>query len=95
MLEAHSAAAGTRLLQHAETDIISHWSVDDQREIRKIITSAVLATDITHHSKILSDFQKVASSGGEDEQTDEGRLTVIKTAIKVADISNPSRMWPG
>eukprot|EP00727_Mastigamoeba_balamuthi_P008370 m51a1_g4155 putative 3 -cyclic-nucleotide phosphodiesterase rega (927) ;mRNA; r:253082-255974 len=67
-------------------------SNEDANELHNTVVDLVLATDMTRHIEIVSQYSTLMTSGG-FTGTKPQRLMLMKMFIKFADISNPTRPW--
>jgi len=81
-------------------NIFSCLDVEQFKEVRKMITTAILGTDMTKHFNHIADFEsrlaaekaindnpEVAEHSGSEQRLDKGIM--IEMALHCADISNP------
>ena len=96
----HSAELFTLCKKDSQVNIFDGLSKTQFREIRKIITNAILGTDMSKHFNHIADFKSklqaeraIMSNGELDADTiSEQRLDkhiVIDMALHCADVSNP------
>lgn len=76
------------LAQNDTMNIFSKFQKDTYRTIRKLIISAVLATDMTKHSKHVAEIQTKLYKN--KNLTDEKEF-ILGTLLHLADLSNPCR----
>lgn len=77
----------------AESGIIDHMTPDNQKQLITIMEQMVLSTDMSKHKEYVDEFQKRAEADGLNLDVPGNRLSVLKIALKCADISNPARPW--
>ncbi|GMH59968.1 hypothetical protein TrRE_jg3523 [Triparma retinervis] len=101
VLEAYHAAELFILTANDKTvDIFSCLDTNQHKEVRKIITNAILGTDMTKHFNHIADFEsrlaaekainenpEVAQHSGTEQRLD--KFIMIEMALHCADISNP------
>lgn len=98
VLEQHHASAAFQTLLLPENNIVSALSPSAFKSFRQTVIDCVLATDLTHHFSLLSDFKRVVlptksltDSLPPTALSDEGKRLVKKFLVKAGDISNPAR----
>ena len=77
------------VLKNQETNILSHLSSNDYKEVRKIIITLILATDMAQHGNIMSKFKQCTESFNYEDANH--RLLLLQMLIKCSDISNEVR----
>lgn len=96
VLENHHCAKAFELLSLPELDIFQSFTIEQRRASRKIIISMVLATDMTVHFSLKDELDKfvIHYKESKPEQLNEKeKLTVLKSILHTADISNPAKAW--
>ncbi|CAG5114056.1 Oidioi.mRNA.OKI2018_I69.chr2.g8136.t1.cds [Oikopleura dioica] len=77
------------------SDKLAQWKVLDDLEenrrerLREMIRELILATNMDHHAKILSDWKRLEPQFTLDNP--EHRMALMQYVLKFADISNPAR----
>ncbi|KAG2429188.1 hypothetical protein HYH02_014121 [Chlamydomonas schloesseri] len=86
----HIARAFAIARESPDLDIFSGFSLDDQKQIRKLMIETVLSTDMAVHFDLLSRFtSQVDAKPDLSEWTD--RTLLYQMLVHLADIANPSR----
>eukprot|EP00727_Mastigamoeba_balamuthi_P009114 m51a1_g4825 putative 3 5 -cyclic nucleotide (879) ;mRNA; f:169342-172399 len=62
-------------------------------ELHRVVSQLVLATDMSRHLEITSQFSTRVTTGKVDGANKADRLVVLQMMIKAADVSNPTRPW--
>eukprot|EP01112_Ceratiomyxa_fruticulosa_P008068 TRINITY_DN2092_c0_g1_i2.p1 TRINITY_DN2092_c0_g1~~TRINITY_DN2092_c0_g1_i2.p1 ORF type:complete len:551 (+),score=114.39 TRINITY_DN2092_c0_g1_i2:779-2431(+) len=92
VLENFHCSESWRLLKKKENNFIENFPLALKQQIRKIMISMVLATDMGHHPKILNEFQnKILTESLNITANLEDKLLAMRLMIKCSDISNPAR----
>mmetsp|Transcript_11255 Transcript_11255/g.16890 ORF Transcript_11255/g.16890 Transcript_11255/m.16890 type:complete len:758 (-) Transcript_11255:37-2310(-) len=90
-LENYHASETVKLLAVPECNIFENLSVDQQKEMRRLLVDMILATDLARfHVEICAKFDSVRSTGFSKDKK-EHRNLLLQIMIKSADISNPCR----
>jgi len=63
------------------------------RDIRRIIISAILATDMINHFELMSKFTTHINTAPFSPKNTESRQLLLNVILHVADIANVSRPW--
>eukprot|EP00727_Mastigamoeba_balamuthi_P009121 m51a1_g4831 putative camp-specific 3 -cyclic phosphodiesterase 4d-like isoform x6 (881) ;mRNA; f:188806-191801 len=66
---------------------------EDVWELHRVVSQLVLATDMSRHLEITSQFSTRVTTGKVDGANKADRLVVLQMMIKAADVSNPTRPW--
>eukprot|EP00727_Mastigamoeba_balamuthi_P009140 m51a1_g4849 putative achain crystal structure of unliganded pde4c2 (875) ;mRNA; r:259411-262551 len=66
---------------------------EDLWELHRVVSQLVLATDMSRHLEITSQFSTRVTAGKVDGANKADRLLVLQMMIKAADVSNPTRPW--
>ncbi|VDP71145.1 unnamed protein product, partial [Echinostoma caproni] len=103
-LENHHCATAFDILSHCEANPFEHLDFDTMKKIREGVIRCILATDMSRHNEIMSQFSSVVLSDLDsaweiDEETKQPLWATEKTKrdlvmmilIKVCDISNEAR----
>ncbi|GLC54408.1 hypothetical protein PLESTB_000860400 [Pleodorina starrii] len=86
----HIARAFAIARESPDLDIFSGFSVDEQKQIRKLMIETVLSTDMAVHFDLLNRFtSQVDAKPDLSEWTD--RTLLYQMLVHLADIANPSR----
>eukprot|EP00276_Gloeochaete_wittrockiana_P010868 CAMPEP_0184652298 /NCGR_PEP_ID=MMETSP0308-20130426/9998_1 /TAXON_ID=38269 /ORGANISM="Gloeochaete witrockiana, Strain SAG 46.84" /LENGTH=680 /DNA_ID=CAMNT_0027087099 /DNA_START=276 /DNA_END=2315 /DNA_ORIENTATION=+ len=89
VMENYHLSRAFTLLKKEENDFLCNCSVEDRRDLRKIIIACVMATDLSQHFEHVGLFKARAASDGFGSP--EGKQVLMNMLIKVADISNAGR----
>lgn len=97
VLENHHVSATYQLLQQPKYNIFDKFSKQSRLDIRKVIISTVLATDMGEHSNQLGSFEaKIDPEKPANERLDisnpTDRLIFLNIVMKASDINNPARV---
>ena len=76
-----------------ENDLLGHLPKSDQDMARRLIIDLVLATDISRHFSLVSQFNTRLSMNNLDLDTTADMTLTLQMIIKCADVSNPSRAY--
>eukprot|EP00697_Spironema_sp_BW2_P008450 gnl/Spiro4/23044_TR11387_c0_g1_i1.p1 gnl/Spiro4/23044_TR11387_c0_g1~~gnl/Spiro4/23044_TR11387_c0_g1_i1.p1 ORF type:complete len:452 (+),score=86.43 gnl/Spiro4/23044_TR11387_c0_g1_i1:658-2013(+) len=88
VLENYHCACGFRILQRIP--LLNGLPDTLRRQVRKLMISLILATDMMQHSALLSEF-RVATERGLHMDRDSDRHLLLRIILKCADISNPTK----
>eukprot|EP00891_Asterochloris_glomerata_P009655 jgi/Astpho2/9655/gw1.00146.70.1_t len=93
VMENHHCAITFAILAKRDCAILEHLERPRRQELRKLIISAILATDMSYHFSLTTEFKNHGEHGGcaFSIEKEEDRLLLIKAIIHAADISNPVR----
>ena len=99
VMENHHLVTGWKLLR--EFGVLKQFDSETIKEVRRLLINLVLATDMSQHFQILSEFKAAIQSGagfekgtefdGRGELKPETKLLVMKMIFKMADTSNATR----
>mmetsp|Transcript_2652 Transcript_2652/g.10165 ORF Transcript_2652/g.10165 Transcript_2652/m.10165 type:complete len:861 (-) Transcript_2652:2457-5039(-) len=91
VLENHHCAQTFQIIRKDEKyNIFKTMSKGQQRDARLTMVGMIIATDMTNHGKYVKLFNSRIESGSEFKEKDDIRVA-LQIAIKMADVSNPSR----
>jgi len=95
VLENHHCATAFRLMRKSNCGVLSNLDVVAVREIRKVMVTSVLATDMAIHFQMVSDIEKKIPQGDEMNNYDEDndKLFLCSVLLHAADLSNPVRRF--
>lgn len=94
VLENHHCAETFRLLRNPLTSFFPPLPESTYREMRNIIISCILATDMAvHFEKMAKLEQKVSSGGALENLPDADRLFLMEHLVHTADLSNVAKPW--
>jgi len=93
----HAASLFQLIRQRPDLNIFASLSRAKFKEVRKIIIECIIATDPAVHYEYVAKLSgKVASDSPEwNRDMPDQRLLLMKSIIKMADISNAARAWDG
>ncbi|DBB04290.1 TPA: hypothetical protein ACH3X1_012787 [Trebouxia sp. C0004] len=89
VMENHHCALTFAILAKRDCAILSHLEKPLRQEIRKLIISAIMATDMSFHFSLTTEFKNHA--GPFLMEKEEDRVLLVKAVLHAADISNPVR----
>ncbi|KAH3764304.1 3'5'-cyclic nucleotide phosphodiesterase [Pelomyxa schiedti] len=89
----HCAEGVTMLLQGDSNFLQGKLSNDEILELHHIMVSLVLATDMTKHLSLLSQFATSFTTSSFNPDSKADRLLALQILIKTADVSNPAHPW--
>ncbi|KAL6078220.1 High affinity cAMP-specific and IBMX-insensitive 3',5'-cyclic phosphodiesterase 9A [Balamuthia mandrillaris] len=100
-LENHHCSCAWRLLYNPSTNILINLSLQQRLEIRPLIITLILNTDMSKHFDIMRHMQdklKASTSSSSSStaakwQDRESKLLLMSIMMKAADISNEARPW--
>lgn len=87
-LENHHIASTFSIIQQKEFNIFQDLNVDEFKDVRKLMIELVLATDAALHFTELGKFKSRVGADDFSPAKDD-KLSVLKMAMHLADISNP------
>lgn len=94
VLENHHVSSMFQILHHSGCNLLDHLEKPICDEIRKVIISNILATDMNHHFDILNSFSERAKSQRPFESSNrDDRLLIMKLSLKCGDVCNPARPY--
>lgn len=88
-LENHHASMCFKIMSAPDRNILVNKSIEDYREIRKMIVGIILATDMADHATYVSDWNNIAKDF--DRTSKDDRFILMKVMMKCCDISNEIR----
>ncbi|KAL3098263.1 hypothetical protein niasHS_002099 [Heterodera schachtii] len=96
VLEQHHLAVAFKLLQERDCDFLAGVSKKQRQTFRKMVIEMVLATDMSKHMTLLADLKTMVEAkkvSGTDTLLDkyQDRILVLRSAIHLADLSNPTK----
>lgn len=95
VLENHHCATAFRLMEKPGLGVLGSFSVIDQRDVRKLMVGAIMATDMSKHSDLMEETAVRAnhpSSWTTQDITE--KIFYSKIILHAADLSNPTRDFP-
>lgn len=81
------------ILAKAECNFLDKFSRSRVNELRSMIITMVLATDMAFHGLHLMELEEFIASEAEDLTDPSAAMLVMKSALHCADISNPTKDW--
>ncbi|KAI8905347.1 hypothetical protein DFJ77DRAFT_435422 [Powellomyces hirtus] len=94
VLENYHLSSAWKLLTQPENNFLCNMSAGDFKGVREQVIDMVLATDLSQHFSVLTQFKsRVSSASFSPEEGKEDRWLLWKILIKLADVSNPSKDW--
>eukprot|EP00817_Percolomonadidae_sp_ATCC50343_P000417 CAMPEP_0117421410 /NCGR_PEP_ID=MMETSP0758-20121206/2513_1 /TAXON_ID=63605 /ORGANISM="Percolomonas cosmopolitus, Strain AE-1 (ATCC 50343)" /LENGTH=555 /DNA_ID=CAMNT_0005203529 /DNA_START=671 /DNA_END=2341 /DNA_ORIENTATION=+ len=90
VLENHHCAQAFELMRSPQYNILTKTDNQQRKEIRENIISMVLSTDMSLHSLYIAKFKSRIEQQADFSTTEDLRLS-LQIAVKMADVSNPSR----
>merc|ERR1712065_91492 len=93
----HAASLFQLLRQNPDLNIFGSFSKAQFREARKLIIECIVSTDPAVHYEYVTKLSTKAESDNPtwNREVPEERLLLMKSIIKMADISNVARLWDG
>jgi hypothetical protein len=95
VLENHHCATAFRLMNRPGLNVLGSMNVDDQRDVRKLMVGAIMATDMSKHADLMEETSVRANhpyTWNPNELTEQ--IFYAKITLHAADLSNPTRMFP-
>ncbi|OHT11136.1 3'5'-cyclic nucleotide phosphodiesterase family protein [Tritrichomonas foetus] len=93
VLETHHCSVAISILTKDESNVFSSFDDDEMNRMWPIFISLILSTDMAKHFDILEECKKLMSSGKRWQNSESGRLTMMKILIKSADLSTATRLF--
>ena len=95
VLENHHCAKAFRLMRRTNCGVLNNLDAVAVREIRKVMVTSVLATDMAIHFQMVSDIEKKIPRQGEviSFEEDNDKLFICSVLLHAADLSNPVRRF--
>ncbi len=88
----HCAVVFMKTMDNPEVNIFSTLSPEDYEDIRKCIIRLILATDMSKHFSILTQFKnRVEAASLDNLEVTDTRWSVLEVMIKCADLSNSTK----
>lgn len=91
VLENHHCSTAFQLMRGASTDILGGLSTAVSAELRKIIVSCVMATDMSVHFQLVDETKKIVSGGDYNFTEVQDQMFLCRLLVHSADLSNPVR----
>lgn len=94
ILENHHISSTFQIIHHFGCNLLENLSVEAKKELRKMIISNILATDMKRHFEILTVFSNRAKKSKKfDGLIRDDRMLLMKMALKCSDVCNPARPY--
>ncbi|KAI3645908.1 hypothetical protein MP228_008836 [Amoeboaphelidium protococcarum] len=91
VLENYHLSAAFQTLQQEECNFLSHLQRPEWQAFRDLVIEMVLATDLSQHYTILSQFKTRLQNSFNPAESREDKLLLMKMLIKCSDVSNPTK----
>uniref|UniRef100_T1JI29 Phosphodiesterase n=1 Tax=Strigamia maritima TaxID=126957 RepID=T1JI29_STRMM len=88
-LENHHCMMTFRILSQPELNLFFNSSVNEFRQARKLIIQLILATDMSKHKEIVTEYNRLANNI--EWSNEQHRLLLLQMIIKLCDLSNEVR----
>eukprot|EP00002_Diphylleia_rotans_P025555 TRINITY_DN5053_c0_g1_i1.p1 TRINITY_DN5053_c0_g1~~TRINITY_DN5053_c0_g1_i1.p1 ORF type:complete len:1348 (+),score=245.05 TRINITY_DN5053_c0_g1_i1:52-4095(+) len=92
--ENHHASTGFSLISQMENNILENMQPEEYKEFRKIVVTAILATDMTQHFELTTKFKNAIGTSRFSRESKEMRQLLVSVILHTADLSNPVRPTP-
>lgn len=90
ILENYHAAQAFDLMRSDKVNVLKSLSAEQQKDVRETIIRMVLCTDMSQHAKFVGRFNSRIETDTDFSSKEDIRLA-LQIAMKIADVSNPSR----
>jgi len=94
VLENHHCAKVFAILQNPHCALLAPLTVKQRRELRDIVVSVVLGTDMSVHFKNVDRLSAAISAGNFDLTNRDDKTFVLEMVLHSADVANPCRPEP-
>ncbi|KAJ6659650.1 hypothetical protein lerEdw1_018619 [Lerista edwardsae] len=91
ILENHHVSAVYKLMQNQEMNILANLTEVQWRELRQLVITMVLSTDISQHFQHMSSMRQALHCLQQRERPN--KLKVMCMILHAADMSHPSKAW--
>jgi GAF domain-containing protein len=91
VLENHHCSTAFQLMRKPTSNIFAHLDKTVALELRKIIVSCVMATDMSVHFELVEETKKIVASGDSSFTDLQDQMFLCKLLVHSADLSNPVR----
>lgn len=101
--EHHHTSSAFFVLNRPELNFLGHRSADEYRQLRKLVISLVLGTDMAQDKKIVTSFTKIveaavqsncdAKMDGTVPLSEEDKLVTLQMMLKCADVGHLTLKW--
>jgi len=92
-LENHHISSSFAVMNSEGFNIFTNFTTEEYKNIRKMMIEIVLGTDPAHHFTGVAKFKARISADDFAPDADDDKLSVIKMAVHLADISNPCKSF--
>ncbi|KAH3745379.1 3',5'-cyclic-nucleotide phosphodiesterase regA [Pelomyxa schiedti] len=93
ILESMHCSEAFRVTLNGVHNWLTCFNPEQFLEFHNLVTQTILATDMSRHVEITSQFNSKTASGNLDWTHKEDIMCIMKMLLKLADISNPVRPW--
>jgi cAMP-specific phosphodiesterase 4 len=93
VLENFHCSMAFTIFGQADSSIFVALDTASKIGLRKNLIGMILATDISAHFPLHEELRLAAAVTDKDALTPANRLTLLKSFLHAADISNPNRRW--
>ena len=91
VLENHHCSTAFQLMRGKSTNILNGLTKTTSSDVRKIIISCVLATDMSVHFQLVEETKKILTAGVGAFNEVQNQLFLCKLLVHSGDLSNPVR----
>ena len=91
VLESHHCATTFRLMRQEGLNIMEGFSKETAIDVRKMIVSCILATDMSVHFQLVDEFSRKTSASNWSTTGFPEKTLLGKIVVHAADLSNPVR----
>lgn len=91
VLENHHCSTAFQLMRKPTSNIFAHLDKTVALELRKIIVSCVMATDMSVHFELVEETKKIVAGGDSSFTDSQDQMFLCKLLVHSADLSNPVR----
>ena len=91
VLENHHCSTAFQLMKRPASNVFANLDKSTSCELRKIIVSCVMATDMSVHFELVEETKKIFSGGDLSFSDSQDQIFLCKLLLHSADLSNPVR----
>lgn len=91
VLENHHCSTAFQLMRKPTSNIFAQLDKTVALEMRKIIVSCVMATDMSVHFELVEETKKIVAGGDSSFTDSQDQMFLCKLLVHSADLSNPVR----
>lgn len=91
VLENHHCSTAFQLMRKPTSNIFAQLDKNVALEMRKIIVSCVMATDMSVHFELVEETKKIVAGGDSSFTDSQDQMFLCKLLVHSADLSNPVR----